>query len=53
VRAAIDDDLNAPKAIEALDDLASAILSDGDDATAPQVLRELAALVGVDLDRPV
>jgi L-cysteine:1D-myo-inositol 2-amino-2-deoxy-alpha-D-glucopyranoside ligase len=53
VRAAIDDDLNAPKAIEALDDLASAILSDGDDTTAPQVLRELAALVGVDLDRPV
>jgi L-cysteine:1D-myo-inositol 2-amino-2-deoxy-alpha-D-glucopyranoside ligase len=53
VRAAIDDDLNAPKAIDALDDLASAILSGGDDASAPATLRELAALLGVDLERPV
>ena len=50
VRAALDDDLDAPKALEALDDLASAILSGGDDATAPGVLRELGALLGVDLD---
>jgi L-cysteine:1D-myo-inositol 2-amino-2-deoxy-alpha-D-glucopyranoside ligase len=49
VRDAIDDDLDAPRAIEALDDLASAILSGGDDAGAPVVLRELAALVGVPL----
>ena len=53
VRAALDDDLDAPKALEALDDLASAILSGGDDATAPAVLRELGALLGVALDRPV
>jgi L-cysteine:1D-myo-inositol 2-amino-2-deoxy-alpha-D-glucopyranoside ligase len=53
VRNALDDDLDAPKALEALDDLASAILSGGDDATAPQVLRELGALLGVALDRPV
>ena len=50
VRAALDDDLNAPRALEALDDLASAILSGGDDATAPGVLRELSGLIGVDLD---
>jgi L-cysteine:1D-myo-inositol 2-amino-2-deoxy-alpha-D-glucopyranoside ligase len=49
VRDALDDDLDAPRAIEALDDLASAILSGGDDASAPFVLRELAALVGVPL----
>jgi L-cysteine:1D-myo-inositol 2-amino-2-deoxy-alpha-D-glucopyranoside ligase len=53
VRDALDDDLDAPKALEALDDLASAILSGGDDATAPAVLRELGALVGLALDRPV
>jgi L-cysteine:1D-myo-inositol 2-amino-2-deoxy-alpha-D-glucopyranoside ligase len=53
VRGSIDDDLNAPKAIEALDDLASAILSGGDDASAPTTLRDLSALIGVDLDRPV
>ena len=32
VRDAIDDDLDAPRALEALDDLASAVLSGGDDA---------------------
>jgi L-cysteine:1D-myo-inositol 2-amino-2-deoxy-alpha-D-glucopyranoside ligase len=53
VRTALDEDLDAPKALEALDDLASAILSGGDDATAPAVLRELGALLGVALDRPV
>jgi L-cysteine:1D-myo-inositol 2-amino-2-deoxy-alpha-D-glucopyranoside ligase len=51
VREAIDSDLDAPHALEALDDLASAILSGGDDTAAPVVLRELGALVGVDLDR--
>jgi L-cysteine:1D-myo-inositol 2-amino-2-deoxy-alpha-D-glucopyranoside ligase len=51
-RAALDDDLDAPKALEALDDLASAILSGGDDPSAPQVLRELGALLGIALDRP-
>jgi L-cysteine:1D-myo-inositol 2-amino-2-deoxy-alpha-D-glucopyranoside ligase len=49
VRDALDDDLDAPRALEALDDLASAILSGGDDPSGPIVLRELAALVGVDL----
>jgi L-cysteine:1D-myo-inositol 2-amino-2-deoxy-alpha-D-glucopyranoside ligase len=53
VRAAIDDDLDAPRALEALDDMASAILSGGDDASAPGALRDLAALVGVDLETPV
>jgi L-cysteine:1D-myo-inositol 2-amino-2-deoxy-alpha-D-glucopyranoside ligase len=53
VRAAIDDDLDAPTALEALDDLASAILSGGDDDTAPGALRELGRLLGVDLDRPL
>jgi L-cysteine:1D-myo-inositol 2-amino-2-deoxy-alpha-D-glucopyranoside ligase len=52
VRNALDDDLDAPKALEALDDLASAILSGGEDPTAPAVLRELGALMGVALDRP-
>ena len=49
VRAAIDDDLDAPQALEALDDLASAVLSGGDDPTAPETLRELGALLGIDL----
>jgi L-cysteine:1D-myo-inositol 2-amino-2-deoxy-alpha-D-glucopyranoside ligase len=53
VRAALDDDLDAPKALEALDDLASAILSGGEDDGAPEVLCELGALLGVALDRPV
>ena len=53
VRTALDDDLDAPKALEALDDLASAVLSGGSDATAPQSLCDLGALVGVDLTRPI
>jgi L-cysteine:1D-myo-inositol 2-amino-2-deoxy-alpha-D-glucopyranoside ligase len=53
VRAALDNDLDAPHAVEALDDLASAVLSGGDDPSAPAVLRELGTLIGVDLDRPV
>jgi L-cysteine:1D-myo-inositol 2-amino-2-deoxy-alpha-D-glucopyranoside ligase len=53
VRAALDDDLDAPRALDALDDLASAILSGGSDASAPVVLRQLGMLVGVDLSRPL
>jgi L-cysteine:1D-myo-inositol 2-amino-2-deoxy-alpha-D-glucopyranoside ligase len=53
VRAAVDADLDAPRALEALDDLASAVLSGGSDTTAPVVLRELGALLGLDLTRPV
>jgi cysteinyl-tRNA synthetase len=53
VRNALDDDLDAPRAIDALDDLASAILSGGSDATAPRVLCELGDLIGVDLRRPI
>ncbi|HEX6311875.1 MAG TPA: cysteine--tRNA ligase [Acidimicrobiia bacterium] len=52
-RAALDDDLDAPRALEAVDDLASATLSGGSDASAPVVLRELGALLGLDLTRPV
>jgi hypothetical protein len=53
VRRALDDDLDAPKALEALDDLASAILSGGAFDEAPAVLRELADLLGIDLTRPI
>jgi L-cysteine:1D-myo-inositol 2-amino-2-deoxy-alpha-D-glucopyranoside ligase len=53
VRHALDADLDAPKALEALDDLASAILSGGSDPTAPAVLHELGDLIGVDLGQPV
>jgi L-cysteine:1D-myo-inositol 2-amino-2-deoxy-alpha-D-glucopyranoside ligase len=53
VRSALDDDLDAPRALEALDDLASAILSGGSDPDAPVVLRELGNLLGVDLTLPV
>jgi L-cysteine:1D-myo-inositol 2-amino-2-deoxy-alpha-D-glucopyranoside ligase len=58
VRDAIDDDLDTPRAIEALDDLASAILSANaasarDDAGATAVLCELGALLGLDLTRPI
>ncbi len=53
VRRALDADLDAPKALEALDDLASAILSGGGDKSAPAVLRELGDLVGVDLRKPI
>ncbi|MGQ0824088.1 MAG: cysteine--tRNA ligase [Actinomycetota bacterium] len=51
VRDAIDDDLDTPGALDALDDLASAILSGGGDPSAPVVLRELAQLLGVELLR--
>jgi L-cysteine:1D-myo-inositol 2-amino-2-deoxy-alpha-D-glucopyranoside ligase len=53
VRDALDDDLNAPRAVEALDDLASAVLSGGDDASAPAVLYELGMLLGLDLKEPI
>ena len=53
VRAALDDDLNAPAALDALDDLASAILSGGPDVGAPAVLCELADLIGVALRLPL
>src|SRR5260370_913111 len=53
VRAALDRDLGAPRAVEALDDLASAVLSGGDDPSAPTTLRDLGALLGVPLDQPV
>ncbi len=51
VRAAIDDDLDAPRAIDALGELADAVLSGGDDPSAPAVLVELCALIGVDVTR--
>jgi len=53
VRNALDNDLDAPKALEALDDLASAILSGGSDSSAPSVLRELGDLLGIDLAQPL
>ena len=53
VRAAIDDDLDAPKAIDALGELADAILSGGSDQTAPAILTELCALIGVDAGRAI
>jgi L-cysteine:1D-myo-inositol 2-amino-2-deoxy-alpha-D-glucopyranoside ligase len=53
VRAAIDHDLDAPKALEALAELADATLSGGDDPTAPDVLRELSKLLGINLTVPV
>jgi L-cysteine:1D-myo-inositol 2-amino-2-deoxy-alpha-D-glucopyranoside ligase len=52
VRDALDDDLDAPRAIDALDDFASAVLSGGDDPAAHGTLCELGDLVGVDLRRP-
>jgi L-cysteine:1D-myo-inositol 2-amino-2-deoxy-alpha-D-glucopyranoside ligase len=51
VRAALDDDLDAPRALDALDDLASAILSGGPHPEAPGVLGELANLLGLDLSK--
>ncbi len=53
VEAALDDDLDAPSALSALDDLASVVLSGGDRRDAPDELRRMAALVGVDLVRPI
>jgi L-cysteine:1D-myo-inositol 2-amino-2-deoxy-alpha-D-glucopyranoside ligase len=53
VRAALDDDLDAPRALDALDDLASAILSGGSDREAPTTLLELGTLLGIDLAQPI
>jgi L-cysteine:1D-myo-inositol 2-amino-2-deoxy-alpha-D-glucopyranoside ligase len=53
VRNAIDDDLDAPRALDALGELADAILSGGTDTTAPAVLTEVAGLIGVDITRPL
>jgi L-cysteine:1D-myo-inositol 2-amino-2-deoxy-alpha-D-glucopyranoside ligase len=53
VRAAIDQDLDAPRALEALGELADAILSGGSDETAPDVLRQLSRLLGISLTVPV
>jgi L-cysteine:1D-myo-inositol 2-amino-2-deoxy-alpha-D-glucopyranoside ligase len=53
VRGAIDDDLDAPRALDALGELADAVLSGGTDPTAPAVLIDLAALIGVDITRPI
>jgi L-cysteine:1D-myo-inositol 2-amino-2-deoxy-alpha-D-glucopyranoside ligase len=55
VRDAIDNDLDAPSALDALDDFASAILSGGTSGgtTSHQVLCELGELIGVDLTRPI
>jgi L-cysteine:1D-myo-inositol 2-amino-2-deoxy-alpha-D-glucopyranoside ligase len=53
VRAAIDQDLDAPRALEALGELADAILSGGRDETASDVLRELSKLLGISLTVPV
>jgi L-cysteine:1D-myo-inositol 2-amino-2-deoxy-alpha-D-glucopyranoside ligase len=54
VHDALDDDLDAPKARDALDELARGILSGaGVHDQAPAALRELAALCGIDLDKPL
>ncbi len=53
VRNAIDDDLDTPRALDALDDLASAILSGGNDPSARATLCELGELLGINLERPI
>ncbi len=53
MHAAIDNDLDLPKALDALGELADATLSGGSDTTAPDVLHELSALLGIDFTRPV
>ena len=51
VRAALDDDLDAPRARNAIDKLARAILAgEGDDPTSGEGLREVAELIGVNID---
>jgi L-cysteine:1D-myo-inositol 2-amino-2-deoxy-alpha-D-glucopyranoside ligase len=53
LRARLDDDLDLPGAIHQLERLADATLADGGSSTATAgVVRELASLVGVPLDRP-
>jgi L-cysteine:1D-myo-inositol 2-amino-2-deoxy-alpha-D-glucopyranoside ligase len=59
LRAALDDDLDAPGARAVLDDLATALLDERggaaarNDPRAPQALADLARLCGIDLDRPL
>lgn len=53
VRDCLDDDLDAPGAIDALGELADAVLSGGGDLHAPKVLGELGSLLGLDLTRPL
>ncbi len=50
LRAALDDDLNAPLARAILSELADAILADHLDETAPATLSELCALCGIKLE---
>ena len=52
LRAALDDDLDAPTARATLIELAEAILVGGDDPAAPTMLKELGALCGLELDTP-
>ena len=54
LRAALDDDLDAPSARAVLEELAWAILADGtgSEESAPAALRELGRLCGIELDRP-
>lgn len=59
LRAALDDDLDAPAARAALEELARAVLAagigsdgGGGDESAPAALRDLAGLCGIELDRP-
>ena len=65
LRAALDDDLDAPSARAVLEELARAVLAagigsdgggggtgEGGDESAPAALRELAGLCGIELDRP-
>jgi L-cysteine:1D-myo-inositol 2-amino-2-deoxy-alpha-D-glucopyranoside ligase len=54
VRAALDDDLDAPRARATLEDLARRIeRGEGNDTSAPAALRDLAMLIGIDLERPL
>jgi L-cysteine:1D-myo-inositol 2-amino-2-deoxy-alpha-D-glucopyranoside ligase len=53
IHGALDDDLDAPRALDALTDLADAVLSGGDDPAGPLALREQATLFGLDLTKPL
>jgi len=53
VRDALDDDLDAPRAVEALSDFSDAILSGGDDPHAIEALCDLGELLGLDLRQPL
>jgi L-cysteine:1D-myo-inositol 2-amino-2-deoxy-alpha-D-glucopyranoside ligase len=54
LRAALDDDLDAPRARAVLEDLAAGVLEGhGTDPRSPRRLAELAGLCGIDLTRPL